>query len=283
MSEYIVVGRSNGTTRMGSPYCSLKIKNNTEELTVAVWDVAPNDPPVLGQLVSFAYMQNNDGKCSARKSDLLPGIVADDSHPLYGLIPRPITRQVWDVTITNLLTMCSDEKLKTTISNVAAKLYQPYSMYPAASSIHHAFRGGLLNHVYQMLHMLEGIAPCTPYPIRVDYCTLAILFHDYGKVQTYSKDGDPQPVDALMGHIYISAVALQREMERREIPQNDIERVIHIVLAHHGQKEWGSPVLPCSQEAMLVHFLDNMSAKSDTIEHSTEMEYVSALGTRVVK
>lgn len=283
MSEYIVIGRTNGTTRMGSPYCSLKVKNAEGELTVAVWDVAPNDPPAIGQLVTFVRIQNNEGKCSARKVDLLPGLTADANHPLYTLIPRPITRETWDATINNLLTMCNEEKLKATIADVAAKLYQPYSQYPAASSIHHAFRGGLLNHVHQMLHMLEGIAPCMPYPFRVDYCTLAILFHDYGKVQTYSKEGDPQPADALMGHIYISAVALQREMERREIEQSHIERVVHIVLSHHGQKEWGSPVLPCSQEAMLVHFLDNMSAKSDTIEHSGEMEYVNALGTRVVK
>lgn len=281
--NYIVLGRSNGTTRMGSPYCSLKIKNLEEELTVAVWDVAPDDPPVVGQLVSFVRMQNNDGKCSARKADMQPGAVADSNHPLYGFIPRPIAREAWDNTIANLLTMSDDERLRSMIAEVAPKLYQPYSQYPAASSIHHAFRGGLLNHVYQMLHMLEGLVPFLPYPVRVDYCTIAILFHDYGKVQTYNKDGDTQPVDSLLGHIYISAVALQRELERREIPQHDIERIIHIILAHHGQKEWGSPVMPCSQEAMLVHFLDNLSAKSDTIEGSSQMEYVNALGTRVVK
>lgn len=281
--QYIVLGRSNGTTRMGSPYCSLKIKSLEEELTIAVWDVAPDDPPVVGQLVSFVHIQNNDGKCSARKGEMQPGAIADASNPLYGFIPRPIDRDAWDRTIANLLTMCYNEQLRTMIGDVASKLYQPYSQYPAASSIHHAFRGGLLNHVYQMLHMLEGLAPCLPYPVRVDYCTIAILFHDYGKVQTYSKDGDTQPIDSLLGHIYISAVALQRELERREIPQDDIERIIHIILAHHGQKEWGSPVLPCSQEAILVHFLDNLSAKSDTIEGSASMEYVNALGTRVVK
>ena len=76
---------------------------------------------------------------------------------------------------------------------------------------------------------------------------------------------------------------MQRELERREVPQDEIQRIVHIVLSHHGQREWGSPVVPCSQEAMLVHFLDNLSAKSDTIEGSPDMEYVSALGTRVPK
>ena len=155
--QYIVLGRSNGTTRMGSPYCSLKIKSLEEELSIAVWDVAPDDPPIVGQLVSFVRIQNNDGKCSARKAEMQPGAIADPSHPLYGFIPRPIGREAWDRTIANLLTMCDDEQLRTMIGDVATKLYQPYSQYPAASSIHHAFRGGLLNHVYQMLHMLEGL------------------------------------------------------------------------------------------------------------------------------
>ncbi len=283
MSEYIVVGRSNGTTRLGSPYCNLKVKDLQVEFSIAVWDVAPDDPPVVGQLVSFFNIQNNDSKRSSRKDDMRPGAIADESHPLYGLIPRPISKTLWDNTIKSLIELCPESPYCEIIADVADRLYNPYSQFPAASSIHHAFRGGLLNHVHQMLHMLQGIAPCMPYPVRVDHCTLAILFHDYGKVQTYSRDGEAQPEDVLLGHIYISAVALQRELERRGVPQDEIQRIVHIILSHHGQKEWGSPVLPCSQEAMLVHFLDNMSAKSDTIEGSVNMEYVGALGTRVVK
>ncbi len=281
MDQYIVLSRNNGVTRLGSPYCTLKIKNQEQELTVAVWDVASGDPPAVGQLVSFVTMQKGDGKCSARKVDMRIGTIPDDSHPLYNLIPRPIGREIWDASIRNLVAMSGNSPYSEMIIDVADKLYQPYSQFPAASSIHHAFRGGLLNHVYQMLHMLEGIASCMPYPIRIDHCVLAILFHDYGKVQTYNRDGEIQPEDSLLGHIYISAVALQRELERREAPQDEVQRIIHIVLAHHGQKDWGSPVVPCSQEAMLVHFLDNLSAKSDTIDGSADMEYVSALSTRV--
>lgn len=281
--EYIVTQRSNGTTRLGSPYCNLKVKNLDEELSLAIWDVGPDEPPVVGQLVSFRTVQNNDGKMSARRSDVMPGDMAGEGHPLYGLLPRPIARNEWDATIETLLSLCKGSPYCDMIADVAAKLYQPYSQYPAATSIHHAFRGGLLNHTHQMLHMLEGLAPCMPYPIRVDHCVLAILFHDYGKVQTYTRDGDTLAEGSLLGHIYISAVALQRELERRAVPVAEIERIIHIVLSHHGQKEYGSPVLPCSQEAMVVHMLDNLSAKADTIEGSRDGDYVSALGTRVVK
>lgn len=283
MKEYIVLGRSNGTTRIGSPYCNLKVQNEEEEFSLAVWDVAPDDAPRVGQLVSFVSIQDNGGKRSARKSDMRPGIVAEEGHPLYHLLPRAIGHDQWTATLTHLQAMCADSPFRDMIGEVGEKLYPPYAQYPAATSIHHAFRGGLLNHTYQMLHMLEGIAPCLPYPVRLDHCTIAILFHDYGKTQTYNHEGEPQPENSLLGHIYLSATALQRELERRKVDNDEIERILHIVLSHHGQLDYGSPVMPCSQEAILVHMLDNLSAKADTIDGSGHMEYVAPLGTRVVK
>ena len=203
--EYLVVGRSNGTTKRGDPYCTLKLKTQDEEVTVAVWDVFPEAEPTVGQLVSFFNIQENDGKKSARKADMHPGAVVQEGHPLYDLLPRPIKKDVWDKTIEHLLSFCTDEQLKSIITEMADVLFKPYSMYPAATSVHHAFKGGLLNHTHQMLHMLEGLYPCLPYPIKIDRCVLAILFHDYGKVYEYSKEGEPQQARYLLGHIYISA------------------------------------------------------------------------------
>ena len=283
MTEYIVTGRTNGTTRMGSPYCTLKVKNLEDEKTVAVWDVAPDEGPKAGQLVSFRTLQDNDGKVSARKLDMLPGVMPDAGHPLYHLLPRPVSREEWQRTMDNLLKLCEASPLKDFIAETADKLFAPYSQFPAATSIHHAYRGGLLNHTWQMLHMLEGLAPCLPYPVRVDHCVVATLFHDYGKVYTYSRDGEQQPSNYLLGHIYLSANKLHRELERVGLDAAEIEIIVHIVLSHHGQLDYGSPVMPCSQEAVIVHMLDNLSAKTDTIEHSGNMEYVSALGTHVVK
>jgi len=281
--EFIVIGRSNGTTKMGSPYCNLKIKNEDEELSLAVWEVQIDDPPTIGQLITFDNIQNNDGKRAARKSDMHPGEMPNALHPLYHLIPRPIERTIWDQSVNNLIALCGDTPYKGFILDVADKLYQPYSQFPAATSIHHAFRGGLLNHTYQMLHMLEGLVPCLPYPMRIDHCIIAILFHDYGKTRVYNRNGEQQPENYLLGHIYISANALQRQLEQLNTEPTEIERIIHIVLAHHGKLEYGSPVMPCTQEATLVHMLDNLSAKTDTIENSGDMEYVNSLNTRVIK
>lgn len=284
MEEYLVIGRANGTTRQGSPYATLKVAASKEKsFAVSVWDLAPNAGPVLGQLVSFYNLKDFQGKMSCSAIDLRVGSMPDAMHPLYHLLPRPILRHEWDETIQALLTYCVDENLIPIIQDFADKLFAPYSKYPAATSVHHAYPGGLLNHTYQMLHMLQGLYPCLPYAIKVERCILAILFHDYGKVYEYNTQGDKQPDMYLLGHIYLGAHKLQNVLEQKNIDSEEIKRIIHCILAHHGTREFGSPVLPCIQEASIVNYLDNISAKTDAMENAADMEFLNPLGTCIVK
>lgn len=281
--EFMVIGRANATTRQGSPYALLKVTDAEQSFSVSVWDVAPDMAPFPGQLVQFVQVKDFGGKKSCSLTDMVLGLMADENHPLYGLIPRPINRKVWDDTIANLLTFCTDSTLVPIIQSFAEKLYKPYSEYPAATTVHHAYQGGLLNHTHQMLHMLEGLYPCLPYRIKVERCILAILFHDYGKVYEYNRQGDTQPDMYLRGHIYIGAHKLQNVLEQHGVEADEVKRIVHCILAHHGQREYGSPVLPCIQEAAIVTYLDNISAKVDAMEATPEGEYVPALGTHVQK
>ena len=281
--EFLVIGRANATTRQGSPYAMLKVADAEQSFSVSVWDVAPDMAPFPGQLVQFVQVKDFGGKKSCSLTDMELGLMADEKHPLYGLIPRPINRKVWDDTIANLLSCCTDATLVPIIQDFAGKLYKPYSEYPAATTVHHAYQGGLLNHTHQMLHMLEGLYPCLPYQIKVERCILAILFHDYGKVYEYNRQGDTQSDMYLLGHIYIGAHKLQNVLEQHGVEPDEVKRIVHCVLAHHGQREYGSPVLPCIQEAAIVTYLDNISAKVDTMEATPEGEYVPSLGTHVQK
>ena len=281
--EFLVIGRANATTRQGSPYALLKVADGKQSFSVSVWDVAPDMAPFPGQLVQFVQVKDFGGKKSCSLTDMVLGLMADENHPLYGLIPRPINRKVWDDTIANLLSFCTDATLVPIIQDFAGKLYKPYSEYPAATTVHHAYQGGLLNHTHQMLHMLEGLYPCLPYQIKVERCILAILFHDYGKVYEYNRQGDTQSDMYLLGHIYIGAHKLQNVLEQHGVEPDEVKRIVHCVLAHHGQREYGSPVLPCIQEAAIVTYLDNISAKVDTMEATPEGEYVPSLGTHVQK
>ena len=261
----------------------LKVANKTETLNINVWDVMPTAGPAVGQTVRFASIKDNAGKKSCAGIDMLVGSEVKAGHPLYDLLPRPISRDTWDACIRHLIEYCTDSQLVTVIRDFADKLYRPYSEYPAATNVHHAFPGGLLNHTYQMLHMFEGLYPCLPYPIKPERVILAVMFHDYGKVYEYNRQGDTQPEMYLLGHIYLSAHKLNNVLDEKGIPQEEVKRIVHCVLAHHGEREYGSPVVPCTQEASIVNYLDNISAKTDIMEGAGDMEQNYYLGTHVVK
>lgn len=283
MTEYITLSRTNGTTKTGSPFSQFKLANENEMFMIAVWDCAPNMGPQLGQLVYFMAIQDRDGKRSANARDMRLGQMAGEDHPLYRLMPHPTKRSDWEQCVANLLALCTDEKLKGIIAEYAEKFYAPYSKWPAATSMHHAFPGGLVTHTYQMLHMLEGLYPCLPYAVKIERCILAILFHDYGKLKEYDEAGETQEDMYLLGHIYMSAFSLQHVLSEAGVDKEEQKCIVHCVLAHHGEKEYGSPVTPCLQEAVIVNILDNLSAKTDSLDGTGKGEYCAALGTRAVK
>ena len=280
--EYLVISRSNGTTRTGAPYASLKVENLTETMNVAVWDMPPTAGPQVGGLVVFYNIKDNDGKKSCDLRDLKAMGEPLLDHPLYNLLPRPVRRDVWDDTVKKLLGYCSDRQLMDIIEEFAARFYEPFSQYPAATSMHHAYPGGLLNHTWQMLHMFEGLYPCLPYAVKAEHCILSILFHDCGKTSEYSRQGEGQPDMYLLGHIYIGAHWLHNILKGKGVSDDETKRIVHCVLAHHGTHEWGSPVVPCTQEAIVVNHIDNLSAKTDMWEGTGDMEYMNALGTKKV-
>ena len=72
-------------------------------------------------------------------------------------------------------------------------------------------------------------------------------------------------------------------LEKAGIEQEEVKCLIHCVLAHHGEKEFGSPVVPCLQEAVVINMLDNLSAKIDSLDGTGENEYCPALGTHAIK
>ncbi len=283
MTEYIVLARTNGTTKTGSPFATLKVGNLEETINVAVWELGPQQEPTLGRLVSFYSLKDNQGKKSCSAMDLKNGPMPDPSHPLYNLLPRPISSEVWFQTLEHLKSYCTDTQLIDIINEFGEKLYKPYSEYPAATSVHHAYPGGLVNHTHQMLAMLDGIYPSLPYSVKIERCILAILFHDYGKVYEYNHAGEPQEDMYLLGHIYIGAHKLHTELEKRGVEVSEIKRIVHCVLAHHGRLEYGSPVVPCTPEAELISHLDDISAKTDVMNGTGNLEKSFALGTHVVK
>jgi 3'-5' exoribonuclease len=145
---------------------------------------------------------------------------------------------------------------------------------PAAKYYHQAYRHGLLEHCLAVAQGVSAMAATFP-GIDRDVAVTGALLHDIGKTQAYAElNGSIELTDAgkLLGEISLGYFIVRREMERiAGFPADAAQAVLHIVLSHHGKLEHGSPVVPCTREAALVHMIDNLGGtlgSFDRIEKS---------------
>jgi 3'-5' exoribonuclease len=135
---------------------------------------------------------------------------------------------------------------------------------PAAKYYHQAYRGGLLEHTLSVAQSVSAASSYFP-GIDRDVAVTGALLHDIGKTEAYNDD--PLAIDLtdagrLLSEIPLGYYKVRREIE--EIPGFEPElaqAILHIILSHHGSLEHGSPVVPCTREATLVHALDNLGGK----------------------
>jgi 3'-5' exoribonuclease len=143
-----------------------------------------------------------------------------------------------------------------------------FTQAPAGIKNHHAYIGGLLEHVVNLMELVDRIAPRYPQLDR-DLMLLGAFLHDAGKVDELSYDRGFAYTDEgqLIGHLVMGVELLDdkvRDAERKlgePLPREAVLRLKHIIVSHHGEYEFGSPRLPMTLEAIALHHLDNLDAK----------------------
>ena len=140
-----------------------------------------------------------------------------------------------------------------------------YERCPASIAGHHAALGGLLKHTTEVAVIARAITRVAG--ADQDLVLAGVLLHDVGKLDAYRWDGAFAYTDAghLVGHVVLGALALERRLnEHTPPPCSGAERAVlhHLILAHHGRLEYGSPVTPMTLEAEVLHWADNASAKT---------------------
>jgi len=156
--------------------------------------------------------------------------------------------------------------------------------HPAAKGIHHAYRGGLLEHVTVMAEL--AISVCSHYRrLDRDLVLLGVLFHDLGKIRELGAlpANDYTLEGRLVGHVVIGRDLLkERAAAIPELPDELLLQLEHLVLSHQGKREFASPVEPMTPEAFVLHALDDLDSKLNQLEplrgDPAEMIWVRALG-----
>lgn len=183
-------------------------------------------------------------------------------------------------------------------SSTVAEAIKDYEKYPGGAKVHHPWENGLSTHTEEALTAYMQMSKIYYLKeIKHHVCFTALLFHDWGKTKEYSLTLDWDYTDnmPLFGHIYLSAKkanSLLEEFrqgysfeneEQEKQTMRDIQFVEHCILAHHGIKEYGSPVIPATIEAYMVHIADLISARAQMFDMTIHMEKNPYLGTMIVK
>jgi 3'-5' exoribonuclease len=139
-----------------------------------------------------------------------------------------------------------------------------YRELPAAKHYHQAYRHGLLEHSLTVAQAVSAISAIFP-GIDRDVAVTGALLHDIGKLEAYALTGGTIVMSddgRLQGEIPLGYYRVRRAIERIDgFPPELEQAVVHIILSHHGSLEHGSPVVPCTREATLVHMVDNLGGR----------------------
>jgi len=257
--------------RTGEPYLSLVLSDRTGEIDSKMWDnvgeiVETFDRDDFVKVKGLMQLYNNRPQFTIHKlrrvedhevdlRDFFPASQNDPAAMWAEL--RGIVSGIANGHIRGLLNAFLDDP------DVAAR----YQAAPAAKSIHHAFRSGLLEHVLSLLKLGKLVGGHYD-SIDIDLLNAGIVLHDIGKIHelSYDRGFNYSAEGQLLGHIAIAIRMIADKL--RAFPDFPVELrnlIEHMVLSHHGQLEFGSPKLPVFPEALLLHYLDDMDSKMENM------------------
>lgn len=279
-------------TKTGKPFYEISLVDGTGEMKLKVWENRPQfralDDIPDGTLLRFSgdWTQNQYGMDSA-KWDMRLLTETEGRDFLAG---DPETREKQDADWADILEMTEaivDPRLRTSCAEFIKQYGERFRRSAAARKNHHARRGGLVEHVAQMMRSAHAI--CSVYPkLNRDLLTAGVLYHDCGKMweNNYPEAGFTQPFNLhgeMLGHIPLgieTANKIWRDLKEGQqfsqwkdlTPDNeDIQlHLLHLIASHHGTHEWGSPTLPRTPEAMALHYIDNLDAKYEMMQMGYE-------------
>jgi 3'-5' exoribonuclease len=192
----------------------------------------------------------------------------DGSYSLEDLCAGPArTLERMEREIRELIATVQQPHLRALLARVfgeRSELWARYRVAPAAKHYHQAYRHGLLEHSLSVAQAVSAIS-ATFAGIDRDVAVTGALLHDVGKLEAYTDGSDAiELTDAgkLQGEIALGYYRIRRLVEDIDgFPAQLAQAVAHIILSHHGSLEHGSPVVPCTREATLVHMIDNLGGR----------------------
>ncbi|MCR4880247.1 MAG: HD domain-containing protein [Bacilli bacterium] len=263
-SQFLVSNAARGVNNLGAPYLNIELKDASGQIPAKKWEVneEDNDIFVVGNVVEatceiIKYKDNLQAKVITAK------LLNEEDIDIVRLIQSaPIPMEELKKSLLAFVNSVKDPDCLALLNYFLNKYESKIYVYPAASSIHHEYSSGLLMHIVSMAKMGEFIA-ANYKNINRDLLITGIILHDIGKltelegpvIYHYSLEGK------LLGHISIMAAEIKEAANKLNLKSEVPLLLEHMILSHHGQHEYGSPVLPLTSEALALHLIDNTDSK----------------------
>ena len=265
-------------SKTGRPYLSARLVDKSGECEARIWDnvEATDRQFAASDFVEVAgKMVRHQGALQAHLTEV---------RKLEGAIDYarflPASRRDAEGMYTELLSLIKAEVSNADVRRLLLAIFEDadiarrYKYAPAARTHHHAYLSGLLEHSLGLAKL--GLTVLPHYP-KIDKSTViaGLLLHDIGKIYELSYMDGFNYTDAgkLVGHLVMGVELLTaKARELSAFPEETLLLLKHTIVGHHGQIEFGSPVLPQTLEAIMVHFLDNMDSKLAAMQELLEKE-----------
>lgn len=272
---YLCKNKQIAMTKNGKPYESLVLQDKTGTLDAKIWEpgsVGIDDYEKLDYINVYGDVTSFQGALQLnvkRVRRVQPGEY--DPRDYLPVSEYDVEGMYQELTgYINQMTNPYLKKLTASFFIDDADFAKRFQFHSAAKSVHHGFVGGLLEHTLGVTRTCVYYAKAYPM-LRADLLVAAALFHDIGKLEELSTfpENDYTDEGQLLGHIMIGAMQVQERIATiPDFPKKLANELIHCILAHHGELEYGSPKKPALAEAVALSFADNMDAKMETMREA---------------
>jgi 3'-5' exoribonuclease len=278
VSSFVVTTKQVKPKKSGEPYLALTLADRCGQIEAKMWDNVEDAIDAFEQ-EDFLKIKGLLNKYKNRFQLTIHKLrkLGDSEVDYADYLPKT-TKDVDELwrSLEQFVNSIHDPYLKALIHGFMADpvIAAAYRNAPAAKTLHHAYIGGLLDHVVSLFRSCDLM--CRNYPqVNRDLLLTGAFLHDIGKIHelSYSRSFSYTSRGQLLGHMIIELEMLQAKIA--QIPHFPDELKIlleHLIISHHGEYEFGSPKLPMFPEALMLHYLDDLDSKMESMRAHFERE-----------
>lgn len=270
VEKFLVINATKGVTNVGAPYFNMTLQDASGQIEGRKWEVKDNDVEIFspGNIVEITA-EVVKYRTSLQLKVLTGRVLDQDEYNVIDFVSSaPVAKERLQKQLIHFIQEIGDIEIRNVVEDlIGGTRMTSFMIYPAASKNHHEYLSGLLHHTVGMLNAAEALLNVYP-SLNKDYLYAGVILHDVGKLIELSSPIMPKYTVAgkLIGHISIVQAQIMEACQRLNISDETSIILQHLVLSHHGKKEFGSPVEPMIKEAEVLSMIDNLDARINMID-----------------